>query len=134
MKTASLFALALIFIGCSSTQQIPLNEIQTNRVFKLSRGDVFETVRFFTIREEYRIDSFEEETGRVIAHKVLTPRRGEDPKTIIMNLKVLRVEDNVTEVNARFAYYEFRGELKKNDEAELADAYLNLFHTLESRE
>jgi hypothetical protein len=134
MKTLFVIASALVFFGCSSTESIPLSQVQPTRVFKIPRSDVFEAIRFFTVREQFRIDSFEEETGRVIAHKVLAGRRGDDPKTVIMNLRIHVVEKGITEVNARFTYYMAQGVLKKDEEAELVDCYTMLFDVIASKE
>lgn len=134
MKALLLFLFSIALIGCSSTGSIPLKDIQPKRVFKLDRPTVLEAAKFFAIREQFRLDSFEEETGRVIGHKVLAVRSGDEPRTIIMNLRIIKVEDKVTEVNARFTYYQVLAELKKSEEAELVDCYVMLFDIIGQRE
>jgi hypothetical protein len=134
MKNLTLLLFSIVLIGCSSSERIPLSQVQTKRVYKVARPDVFEAVRFFAIREQFRLDSFEEETGRVIGHKVQTARRGEEAKTIIMNLRILEVESGVTEVNARFTYYIAQGVLKKDEEADLVDCYVMLFDVIAQKE
>jgi hypothetical protein len=134
MKSLFLVLFSIALVGCSSTESIPLKDVQPKRVFKIDRPTVFESVKFFAIRELFRLDSFEEETGRVIGHKVLEVRRGDEPRTIIMNIRVIKIEDKVTEVNARFTYYQAPGVLKKYEEAELVDCYVMLFDIIGQRE
>jgi hypothetical protein len=134
MKSLFLLLFGFAFLGCSQPEQIALKDVQPKRVFKLDRPTVFEAVKFFAIREQFRLDSFEEETGRVIGHKVLEGRSGDRNRTIIMNLRVLKVEENVTEVNARFTYYQAPGVLQKSEEGELVDCFIMLFDTIGQRE
>jgi hypothetical protein len=134
MKSLFLLICSIGLVGCSSSQTIALKDVQPKRVFKLDRPTVFEAVKFFAIREQFRLDSFEEETGRVIGHKVLEVRSGDEGRTIIMNLRVIKVEDKVTEVNARFTYYQAPGVLLKGEEAELVDCYVMLFDVIGQRE
>jgi hypothetical protein len=126
-----LFSAALA--GCAASQAVPLNDIQTKRVFTIDTGSVYEAVRLFGIREQFHIDSFEEETGRVIGHKTLEARRGDDPKTILMVLRVLKADTGGSEVHARFEYYKHPGGLNKDEEADLAGCYGMLFDIIGQR-
>ena len=134
MRHLLVLAFLLTLAGCATTERIPLSQLQTKRMFKLDRTTVLETVRLFALREEFRISSFEESTGRVIGHKKMQTRAGETGKTIVMNLRVNDLEPKVTEVDARFAYYEHQGEMSKDDESMLVDCYVMLFGILSDKE
>jgi hypothetical protein len=134
MKNLLVPLLIVALAGCATTASVPLSQIQTKRMFKIDRATALETVRMFALREEFRVSSFEESTGRVIGSKKMQSRAGETGKTVIMNIRMNDLEPKVTEVDARFAFYEHQGEMSKDDESILADCYVMLFGMLSDKE
>ncbi len=134
MKTivTSCLLSVLLLSGCSQGPSLTLKDIQPKRVFHLTRPEVFEVVRLFGLKEGFRIDSMEEETGRVIGHCTLQASAGAAAsKVIIMNLRVFPVDSERSEVNARFTFSSLGDALTREEENILVDHYQNLFGVLE---
>jgi hypothetical protein len=92
---------------------------------------LMEAVRVFTIRELFKISSFEEETGRILAFRNTMTSRAEDAKTIIMHVNIIATSPTTCEVNARFTYSRPSAVLSKDDESVLTDCYIGLFDLLD---
>jgi hypothetical protein len=124
----------LVLPGCSTGPRIPLQEIQQKRVFKLTRTEVFETVRFFSIKEGFRLDSFDEESGRVIGHRTIEAAHTNDVgKLIIMNLRVNNVDTENSEVMTRFSFSSVNDALSREEEDILAVCYTTLYDHFEQK-
>jgi hypothetical protein len=124
----------LLLAGCSTGPRIALQQIQQKRVFKLPRSEVFETVRFFSVKEGFRLDSFEEESGRIIGHRTQQAAHTNDAgKMIIMNLRVLQVDAENSEVTTRFTFSSVNDALSRDDEEILVVCYTTLYDNLEQK-
>ncbi len=134
MKTpATTLLLSVVLLsGCSSGPSLTLQDIQPKRVFHLTRAEVFEVVRLFGLKEGFRLDSMEEETGRIVGHCTLQASPGVPVnKMIIMNLRVYPVDSERSEVNARFTFSSLGDALTREEENILVDYYQNLYGVLE---
>jgi hypothetical protein len=124
----------LIICGCSSGPTLRLQDIQPKRVFPMTRSEAFETVRAFAIREGFRLDSKEEETGRIVGHATLQAKPSvEEGKVVIMHLRIHEVDPEHTEVNPRFTFSSVGDALTREEENILVDFYLNLYGCLEEK-
>jgi hypothetical protein len=130
LRTIASFAL-LLLAGCSSGPTVSLDQIQQKRVFALTRVSTVDAIRFFTVKEGFKVDSIEDETGRFIAHRV-NAARGSESRTVIMNVKVFSVDDGHTEVHTRFTFSQLSQTPSKEEEGILVDCYMALYQTLES--
>jgi hypothetical protein len=124
----------LLFAGCSQTQHLSLEQIQPVRVFTLAKADALETARVFCVKEGFRVDSFEDETGRVIAHRtqqeVTSDQTG---KMIIMNLRIVEIDPLHTEVTTRFTYSSVNDALTREQKEILADCYTLLYYYFDQK-
>jgi hypothetical protein len=126
--------LAFLLSGCSSGPRMTLQQIQQKRVFHLTRGQVFETVRFFCVKEAFRIDSFDEESGRIIGHRTYQSGPSSDiGKMVIMNLRVIPVEPEISEVTSRFSFSSVNDALSREEEEILLVCYTTLYDHLEQK-
>lgn len=123
----------LLLPSCSSTPHLTLDQIQPKRVFALPRPVVLESIRLFARSQEFRLDSFEEETGRVIGHRTHRLPSANENKMVIMNLRVYPVDTEHTEVNAKFGFTSTSDALTRDEESILVDAYTALYDFLERK-
>jgi hypothetical protein len=124
----------LLLAGCSQTQHLSLEQIQPVRVFTMTKGDALETARLYCVKEGFRVDSFEEETGRVIAHRTQQEVTSvETGKMIIMNLRIVAVDAQHTEVTTRFTYSSVNDALNREQQEILADCYTLLYYYLDQK-
>lgn len=84
----------------------------------------------FAIREEFKITSFEEETGRIIGFRNVSLSRQNETRRIIMHLSIVPVSGNQCELNARFVFGDSPVTLTKEDENMLVGCYTSLFDYL----
>jgi hypothetical protein len=136
MKTllSSLLLSALFISGCSTGPALTLRDIQPKRVFHLTRTEAFETARLFGLKEGFRIDSQEEETGRVVGHATLQARPSvEAGRLVVMNLRIHEVDSAHTEVTSRFTFSSVSDALTREEESILVDYYVNLYSYFEQK-
>jgi len=127
-------ALSLFLACCASSPRLTLQQIQPVRVFQLTKAEVFETVRFFAIKEGFSLDSFEQETGRIIGHRTNpATASGETSKMIIIHLKVIPADSGYSEVTSKFAFSSLGDSLTREEEETLADLYSHLYDYLERK-
>jgi hypothetical protein len=134
MKTSFSFVLlsTLFISGCSTGPSLSLRDIQPKRVFHLTRTEAFEAARLFSLKEGFRIDSQEEETGRVVGHATLQARPSvEAGRLVVMNLRIHEVDPEHTEVNTRFTFSSVSDALTREEENILVDFYVNLYSYFE---
>jgi hypothetical protein len=125
---------ALLLIGCAPVPRLTLQQIQPKHVVKLSKTEVFETVRMFSVKEGFRIDSFEEESGRIIGHRTHQATPSSDAgKMIIMNLRILPADSTHSEVNAGFTFSSAGEVLNREQEEMLVECYTTLYDYLDRR-
>ena len=136
MKTPSTAILlgVLILSGCSMAPSLTLKDIQPTRVFHLTRAEAFDAVRFFGIKESFRVDRVDEENGQILGHSVYQARpTSEANKLIVMNVRISAVDAEQSQVNASFGFSSVGDALTREEESILVSHYQNLFDLLESR-
>jgi len=124
----------LLLAGCSQTQHLSLEQIQPVRVFTLAKADALETARLYCVKEGFRLDSFEEGTGRVIAHRTQQEvTSNQTGKMIIMNLRIVAVDPQHTEVTTRFTFSSVNDALSREQKEILADCYTLLYYYFDQK-
>jgi hypothetical protein len=128
------FALA----GCGLPPKMTLSDINPVRVYDTEKQPIFDQVRMYSQREDFRLERFEIESGSIIGHKrVLMSVQslpGVEPaptRQLIMHLRLKTLGPGKTEVNASFTFGDYRGTFSSEDENILVGQYLNLFATLD---
>jgi len=142
MKTCyGLFILLLCSaLGCSM-ERITLQDINPSRTYKTTVPAFFDEVRLFSIHEGFRLERFEQESGRIIGHKNLTVSSSEagmlpnaaTSKRIVMILKIRPNAERETSVDASFVYGGEQIVLTRSDEEELVSCYKMLFKDLDEK-
>ncbi len=127
--------LGLVFLsGCAVGPNLTLKDIQPIRVIHLSHAEAFEAVRFFGIKEGFRIDNMEAESGRIVGHCTYQPTpSAATNKMIIMNVRISPVDAERSEVNVRFAFSSVNDALTRDEEGILVDHYQTFFSVLEEK-
>jgi len=129
-----LVILILLLAGCSQTQHLSLEQIQPVRVFTLAKADALETARLYCVKEGFRLDSFEEGTGRVIAHRTQQEvTSNQTGKMIIMNLRIVEIDPLHTEVTTRFTFSSVNDALSREQKEILADCYTLLYYYFDQK-
>lgn len=124
----------LLLAGCSQTQHLSLEQIQPVRVFTLAKADALETARLYCVKEGFRLDSFEEGTGRVIAHRTQQEvTSNQTGKMIIMNLRIVEIDPLHTEVTTRFTFSSVNDALSREQKEILADCYTLLYYYFDQK-
>ena len=124
--------LTLFFADCSTGPRQSLKEIPTTRVFKLSRPQVLDAVRVYSVKEGFSLESSEEESGRIIGRRTLQSAQMGDPsKLIIMNLRLAPVDSAHCEVTSWFRFTSVGNALTREEENILRDCYITLYDELD---
>jgi hypothetical protein len=124
---------AVLLSDCSAPQAISLNQVPRKRTYPAELNAAFDAVRFFCIREGFRLASADQESGRMIARREISGRAQEDPNVIIMNLHVASEAAGRTTVDAQFSYLHLPASMTRAEETQLAEQYVSLFDLLDSR-
>jgi hypothetical protein len=123
-------ACALVIAGCATGPQVTLDQIQPHHVVAGDKSSLMNAVRMFAMREQYKISSFEEETGRVVAFRNVSLSRQDESRRIIMHLSIVPGSGNSCELDARFAFGDSPGTLTKEEENILVGCYTALYDHL----
>jgi hypothetical protein len=135
-----LLASAFVALTCAPSGRMSLQQINPSRVYKANVPAFYDEVRLFSIGADFRLERFEQESGRVIGHKNLQVSSteaglssGTTSKRIVMLLKVKAKSATETLVTASFVYGDSQVVLNKSDEAELVSCYTQLFNFLDEK-
>lgn len=139
----SCYALSIVLLcialSCASTERTRLQDINPTRIYKATVPAFFDEVRLFSIREGFRLERFEQESGRVIGYRNLIVSSSETGmasatatnRKIIMVLKIRPKAERETSVLASFVYGDEQLVLSRSDEEELISCYRILFRRLD---
>ena len=130
-RTLILFVIGTL-IGCSAGPTVGLDQIQPKRIFVTTKAKALETLRFFTLKEGFIVDSAEEEAGRFFAHRIISGRDPNSGDMLVMNVKLTALDNKRTEVLAHFTHSKATSTHTREEEGMLVDCYLSLFRELES--
>jgi hypothetical protein len=132
MRRTFVFACAcsLMIAGCATGPQLTLDQIQPHHVVAGDKSSLMNAVRMFAMREQYKISSFEEETGRVVAFRNVSLGRQDESRRIIMHLSIVPASPNSCELDARFAFGDSPGTLTREEENILVGCYTALYDHL----
>ncbi len=124
--------LAFLFAECSTGPRQSLKDIPTTRVFKLTRSQLLDAVRVYSVKEGFSLESSEVESGRIIGRRTLQATQLGDPsKLIIMNLRLVSVDAAHCEVTSWFRFSSVGNALTREEESILRDCYVTLYDELD---
>ena len=126
----ALFAVFLALPGCATGPQLTLEQVPTHSVIPSEKSSVMDAVRMFAIKEDFRITSFEEETGRIIGFRNVILSRQNETRRIIMHLTIVAAPGNQCELTARFVFGDSPVSRTKEEENILVGCYTSLFDHL----
>ncbi len=140
MRTsAAALLLSLLLFGCSSQPQKSLADIATTRVYAADKQQVFDAVRLHCVKEDFKVDRFEQESGSIITHKVYgegglkADYFGPADRLIVMHVRVREIAPGRTETVTSFTYGKGKVVASREDESILMDNYNALFATLDGQ-
>jgi len=136
-----LLAPLLLMAGCALSSRQSLVDINPVRTYRASISDLFEAVKSYSLREDFHLDRFGEEAGRVIGHKNTSSSSMRSREfslattamMIIMNLKFSRVSEVETEITATFVFETGHGIVTREEEIMLLECYSSFFEFLDDR-
>ena len=140
MRGCYALAIVLLCIALScATERTSLQDINPTRIYKTTVPALFDEVRLFSIQEGFRLERFEQESGRVIGYRNLAVSSSETGlasaaatnRKIIMVLKIRPKAERETSVLASFVYGDEQLVLSRSDEQELISCYRALFRRLD---
>ncbi len=131
--------LLCVGLSCASTERTRLRDINPTRIYAATVPAFFDQVRLFSIHEGFRLERFEQESGRIIGHKNLSVSSSEaglvneavTNKRILMVLKIRPKTQREVSVLASFVYGDEQIVLTRSDEEELISCYTMLFRHLD---
>lgn len=123
--------LGALIAGCASAPYVPLDQIKTRRVYQGTKQDIMNAARVFATREMFKIQSFEEETGRIAGYKSVSFPRSDDPRTIVMQVSIVPESQGKWDVSAVFRYSQAGEQLTRGEESLLAECYSSFFTQIE---
>jgi hypothetical protein len=140
MRSCYAFSIVLmcVALGCSF-ERTTLQDINPTRIYKTTVPAFFDEVRLFSIKEGFRLERFEQESGRIIGHRNVSVSSSEagqlsnaaTNKRILMVLKIRPKAERETSVLASFVYGDEQIVLTRSDEDELVNCYTVLFRHLD---
>jgi hypothetical protein len=128
--------LALLFLSCSTTPTMRLQDVNPARTYTAAYDNVLDAIRMYAIKEGFKLDRFETEYGTIIGHKTDTSggsrRVGSDPmsQVIVMKLSVKKQTAERTDLTAGFSFGGVHTTQTKDDEDVLVSNYTSLFDFL----
>lgn len=128
----ALLLLSLLIADCSTGPRTSLKDIPTTRVFKLTRTQLLDAVRVYSVKEGFSLESSELESGRIIGRRTLQAAQMGDPsKLIIMNLRLASVDSTHCELTSWFRFSSVGNALTREEEDILRDCYITLYDELD---
>ena len=129
--------LVLIIGGCSSSDNVRLQDVNPNRTYDAGYDQVLQEVRSYLAREGYNLDRFETDYGTIVAHKAEDGASGDGgpnapTQVVVIKLAVEREAARRTSVHATFSFGGVHSGQTRDDEALLARQYTRLFEYLDS--
>lgn len=136
----SVGALLLLASGCTSPPFKSLEDVKPVRTYHASYADIFDAIKLFSVKEDYHLDRFGPEAGRVIGHRSTTsalrqspaPAPSEEVMLIVMILKVRKISASQTEVNAKFTFESGHTLVSREEEEQLLESYAAFFNFMDS--
>jgi hypothetical protein len=132
------WVLTLGLISCAVPPQMTLSEIKTTRFYRADKPSLYDQVRVFCRKEEYRLERIEMESGTILGHKRMTVAGDPGPasgtgatRQIIMHIRATPSAPGELETNVRFTFADYAGTLTKDDEGMLVSQYVALFDILD---
>ena len=127
--------------GCSTGSRETLSDVNPTRVYRSGVHDVFEAIRAYSLREEFRLDRFGEEAARIIGHKNAqsSSRQGREfsiattAMMIVMNVKAKRLSPEETELVVNFSFETGHGTVTREEEGMLMECYTSFFSALDGQ-
>jgi hypothetical protein len=139
--TALFIASLLIAGGCASMSRQRLEDINPNRVYHRPFNDVFEAIKLYSVKEDFTLDRYGAEAGRVIGHKNMTTSEvasqmssiGKTTTMVVMNLKMRKVAAGETEVLVNFSFENGHVVVSREEESILLDCYSRFFDFMQEK-
>ncbi len=131
--------LSVLLLGCSSQPQRTLSDVASTRVYAADKQQVFDAVRLHCVKEDFKVDRFEQESGSIISHKLYgesglkSEYGGDADRLIVMHVRIRELAPGRTETVTSFTYGKGKVAANREDESILLDNYSALFSTLDSQ-
>jgi hypothetical protein len=128
-------------VGCAPSERMTLQQINPSRIYKTTVPAFFDEVRLYSIGQDFRLERFEQESGRILGYKNIQVSSSEAglmsasvrSKKILMVLKVKPKSETETSLVASFVYGDAQVVLSRSDEEELVGCYRELFRHLDEK-
>ena len=133
-----IWVLVLGLLSCAVPPQLTLSDIKSTRFYRADKPSLYDQVRLFCRKEEYRLERIEMESGTLLGHKRMTVAGDPGPaagtgatRQIIMHIRVMPSAPGELETTVRFTFADYTGTLSKDDEGMLVSQYVALFDILD---
>ena len=117
-------------MGCGSTRSTELSKVQTWRMYAAEKSAMFEAVRTFTEKEDFKLIRFDEEAGRILGHKPFEDSVLKKSRVIIMAMAITQMDSGQSVIDARFNFAKEVGEYTAHSQQILSEWYYRLFDYL----
>ena len=118
-----------------------LEDINPDRVYHRPFDEVFEAIRLYSLKEDFTLDRYGSEAGRVIGHKTTTTSAvpsqmssiGKTTTMVVMNLKMRKAAAGETEVLVNFSFENGHVVVSREEESMLLDCYSTFFEFMQEK-
>jgi hypothetical protein len=133
-KILALVVVAAFFLqGCASTtQNVALKDVITQRVYPVAKSKLFDAMRMYCPRYDFKLTGIEPESGRVRGFKKMETLREDEARTILMLVYIIALPEGGSRVEAKFVYDKIEGTPTRQEESQLVDCYTSLFRYLDN--
>jgi hypothetical protein len=128
------FLLALLTLaGCAAGARIPLDQIQTRRTIAAEKAVLMDRVRIYAMKEQFKISSLDEVTGRIHGSRDQTGVGREGMRALFMQVSIVPTTPAACEVTVHFIFSGIPTPVDRNEESILVECYTAIFEALEAK-
>jgi hypothetical protein len=99
-------------------------------MYAAEKSAMFEAVRTFAEKEDFKLLRFEEEAGRILGHKPFEDSLLKKSRVIIMAMAITQTDSGQCVIDARFNFAKEVGEYTPHSQRILSEWYYRLFDYL----
>ncbi len=130
MKTIIILLTAVVTMSCGSTRPTALNKVQTWQMYAADKSSMFEAVRSFAKKDDFKLLRFEEEAGRILGHKSLEDSVLKRSRVIMTAMAITQMDLVQCLVDVRFNFANEVGEYSPRSQQILSAYYYRFFDYL----
>ena len=133
MKKIVLLLVVIVGVGCGAGRTATISEAQTWRMFDADKSLIFDSIRLFATKEEFKLLRFDEDAGRILGHTSVADTMEHRSRVIMMAMAITQMDSVRCVVDARFNFANEKEPSDVRSKRMLSVYYGRLFEHLSAR-